>query len=389
MEKDRAAVHTESVRGWEADCERAKVERSTWQAAVKKASEEGLSTPPLPGDAVEPNMPQRRRLLVQDSTPEKLAEILSGNPEGTLHHRDELAGWLTSFDRYSPGGREFWLEAFGGRPFVIDRKSSPEPISVPFNGVSVVGGIQPEKLADALFGRGKPDDGLVARFLWAWPDRPAYCRPRRPADMTVLSTVYSRLDDIDWGTDLAGNKVAVTIPLDPAAADAFEGFERHNREAGDDAGGLFKSFCGKLPGVVLRLSIVAELARWAYQGGEQPKSISADTVEAVADWVEEYAKPMALRVFGDASLPLVERHAALIARYILKHKLRRINARHLYSKVKLPGLRDADPVNEALSYLVDADWLRPDPSRRGETKGRSRSDFIINPVLEASDGQVA
>jgi hypothetical protein len=47
---------------------------------VKEAAKEGLSTPPLPDDAVEPLQPQRRRLLVQDSTPEKLAEILSGNP---------------------------------------------------------------------------------------------------------------------------------------------------------------------------------------------------------------------------------------------------------------------------------------------------------------------
>jgi hypothetical protein len=389
MEKEGAEAHADALLGWQTDCERAKLEKAAWQAAVKKAQEEGLPSPRMTADAAEPPMPQRRRLMVQDSTPEKMAEILAGNPAGTLHLRDELAGWLTSFDRYSPGGREFWLEAFGGRPYVIDRKSNPEPVSVEFNGVSVVGGIQPEKLADALFGRGKPDDGLVARFLWTWPDRPPFRRPRTTIDRSILRDVYSRLDGLAWGVGEDGRNAPITLPLSDAAADAFEAFERHNADASDEAFGLFKSFCGKLPGIVLRLALVAELGRWAFEGGPEPQEVSLPTLETVADWAEEYAKPMALRVFGDAALPEVERNAARIAQHILKRRHRRINARDLYHKEKLPGLREAEPVNSALGFLVEAEWLRPDPSRQGDTKGRARADYIVNPaLLEASDGQV-
>jgi putative DNA primase/helicase len=338
----------------------------------------------LPDDAVEPAQPQRRRLLVQDSTPESLAVILSGNPTGTLHLRDELAGWLTSFDRYTPGGREFWLEAYGGRPFVIDRKGSPEPVTVPFNGVSVVGGIQPEKLADALFGKGKPDDGMVARFLWAWPDRVPYQRPRRTADHALLATLYSRFDGLAWGVGSEGQDVPVTLALDDAAADVFEAFERANRDAGDEAAGLYKSFLGKLNGMVLRLALVSEYTRWSFEGGPEPRSIRAKTVAAVAEFVDEYAKPTAMRVFGDAALPLVERNAATLARLILKHKLKRVNARELKRtpyKQLLPGMREAEPLNEALAYLVDADWLKPVGSRAGDMPGRQSSDFALNPGL--------
>jgi putative DNA primase/helicase len=387
MEKEHAEDHASLLKGWKGDCERAKVEWGTYQGHVKEAAKEGLSTPQLPDAAVEPLAPQRRRLLVQDSTPEKLAEILSGNPSGTLHLRDELAGWLTSFDRYTPGGREFWLEAYGGRPFVIDRKGSPEPTTVPFNGVSVVGGIQPEKLADALFGNGKPDDGLVARFLWAWPDRPAYARPRRCGDQAAMEAIYSRLDGLAWGTDAQGRDVARTLPLDDAAADVFEQFERANRNAGDDASGLFKSFCGKLGGMVLRLALVSELAKWAYEGGPEPKSISAKTVASVAEFVDEYAKPTALRVFGDAVLPVVERNAATLARLILRHGLKQINARELKRtpfKQHLPGMREAEPLNDALSFLVEADWLKRIGSRVGETPGRQSSDFAVNPAVHGA-----
>jgi hypothetical protein len=161
-----------------------------------------------------------------------------------------------------------------GRPFVADRKGSPEPVRISFNGVSVVGGIQPEKLADALFARGAADDGLVARFLWAWPERAEYVRPRRCADQDALKTLYERLDGLAWGTGHDFQQVPICLDLDDNAADLFEAFERANLDAGDDAGGLFKSFCGKLPGTVLRLALVSELARWAYSGGPEPQSIS-------------------------------------------------------------------------------------------------------------------
>ncbi len=169
--------------------------------------------------------------------------------------------------------------------------------------------------------------------------------------------------------------------LDDTAADLFEQFERANHQAGDDATGLFKSFCGKLPGTVLRLSLVSELARWAYSGGSEPRSISLATVAAVASFVDEYAKPAALRVFGDAALRPVERNAATLARYLVKHRPTSFNARKLRRTAGLPGLRDADPFNEAIALLADADWLRDAGQREGGTPGRRSSDFVVNPLV--------
>jgi putative DNA primase/helicase len=380
-EKDHAEAHQDRVNEWRGDCERAKAEFGAYQAQVKEAVKEKTPNPKLPDAAVEPKEPQRRRLLVQDSTPEMLAQILSGNPSGTRHLRDELSGWLTSFDRYTPGGRDFWIEAYGGRPFVIDRKGSPEPTFVPFNGVSVTGGIQPEKLADALLGRGKPDDGLVARFLWAWPDRRPYQRPTRCGDPAALSAVYGRLDALDWGVGPDCSQVPIVLPLDPDAEDLFSEFERENSEANEDSGGLFKSFCGKLPGTLARLALISELTRWAFEGGPEPRSISSRAIGAAADFIDGYAKPSALRVYGDAGLPPVERHAALLARYVRRHSLRRLNARDIYRNANIPGLRDAEPTNEALSFLVEADWLRPAGSRAGSSPGRQSADYIVNPLV--------
>lgn len=378
IECECAESHKDRLRGWEAECERARVEKSNWQSAVKEASKEGLSTPALPRDAVEPDQPRRRRLFVQDATPESMGEVLAGNPQGTLLQRDELDGWLSSFDRYNPGGKAYWIEAYGGRQYTIDRKGNPEPLTVPFNGVSIIGGIQPQKLAESLLG--KADDGLPARFLWCWPDRADFCRPRSTADLDGIDSALRRLEALSWAVDSDGREAAVTLSLDPEAADVFECLCRAHREAGDEANGLLKSFIGKLDGIALRLALVSEYACWAYAGGPEPRSVSRASVEAVADFLEAYAIPMAARVYGDAALPVADRNAATLARYIRAKKLKRINARDIRREARLPGLRDAEAVKEAIEALVDADWLSPDGSRKGDTPGRHSADYRVNPA---------
>ncbi|MEJ7926369.1 DUF3987 domain-containing protein [Sphingobium sp. AN641] len=383
IEADHAVNHQTRMLGHYADVERAKVEKQAWQKAVEGAHKEGLGTPSMPEAAEEPDEPQRRRTMIMDATPEAVGAILAANPVGTLHFRDELAGWLTSFDRYSPGGREFWLEAYGGRSFVIDRKGTKTALSIPFNGVSVLGGIQPEKMAAALLGT--VDDGLVARFLWAWPEPAPFRRPRQLADIGNLEAIYRRLDGLMWGNDMAGGNVAITIPLTPEASDIFEAWGRSNSRGVEDAGALYKSFCGKLEGAVLRLALTAELMGWAVSGqGDEPKAVTARTLAAAAEWVDDYAKPMAQRVYGDASLPVVERDASILARYILKNRFDRINKRDLKRsphKSHLPTMRAAGPMDEAILYLCDAGWLIDIGSRESGSGGRKSGDYLVNPAI--------
>jgi len=381
LEDEKTDEHEAALSTWRADCERAKVERTAWQEAVKAASKDGLATPPLPSDAEEPNEPKRRRYFVQDTTPESMAAILLGNPEGSLMIRDELAGWLTSFDRYNPGGRTYWLEAYGGRPYTIDRKGSPEPMRIPYNGVNVIGGIQPGKLADCLLQT--TDDGMAARLLFTWPARPAWVRPASSANLHGFEAAIRRLELLDW--DMAtGKREAVRIELTADAANVFDRCQQFYRDQEVDAGGLLKSFIGKLSGLTLRLALTSEFAAWAYRGGSEPRSITAETLEAVADFVAGYALPMAERVYGDAALPAVERNAATLARHIRKQQLTRINARDLRHTAKLPGLRDAEPIDAAIAALVEAHWLKPDPNREGGSVGRQRKDFIVNPAVQES-----
>jgi putative DNA primase/helicase len=247
----------------------------------------------------------------------------------------------------------------------------------------VVGGIQPDKLASALLA--SPDDGLVARFLWAWPDKlPFAGRPRSLADMGALSNVYRRLDGLSWAVDVDGRETALTVPLSDKAGDIFEAWAGENAAIDEHASSLFKSFVGKMEGAVLRLALVAEFMRWAWVGGAEPAEVSADALVAAAAFVDDYCKPMAERVYGDAALPVVERNASMLAKYVRKAKLRTVNKRELKRsphKSSLPALRDPQAMDAAVDLLVDAGWLLPNPSRDGSNPGRERQDYLVNPAV--------
>lgn len=379
MENELAERHKTRLVSWLTEVERAKAKKVEWQAQVKTTTKDGIATPVMPAMAQEPEEPQRPRLLVQDATPEAMGDILAGNANGALHLRDELAAWLLSFERYSPGGREFRLEAYGGRPHVIDRKSAKGPLSIPFNGVTVLGGIQPEKLRECLLKTA--DDGLVPRFLWVWPDPIKYQRPRHVADLSQLEVVYRRLLELTADHDETGKVEPRVLLLADDAADVFEAWTRDNDEAVREAHSLYKGFIGKLRGMVLRLALVVELLAWAAKGGREPDTISYQTLTAVLGFVDDYAKPSALRVFGDAALPEAERNAAALARYILKTNAQRINARDVQRCTSLPTLKVAADVDAATDALIEAGWLRSSPSRQGEGVGKQRKDYSVNPAV--------
>ena len=110
------------------------------------------------------------RCIINDATPEKVAEILSRDSSGSLMVHDELAGLLGSFERYNSGqsARAFYLTCWKGGLFLKDRvgkgKTDPDAeIRVNNLALGILGGIQPDRLAklgdltsDGLLQRGLP-----------------------------------------------------------------------------------------------------------------------------------------------------------------------------------------------------------------------------------------
>jgi len=113
------------------------------------------------------------RMVLSNATVEALLARLSRWPRGGLCHRDEMAGWIKSFDVYK-GGRgsdeQDWLQFWNGDRYILDRKTDNEEVIIPAASISFLGGIQPKLLPD-LFTPTRLASGLIPRILVAHPPK--------------------------------------------------------------------------------------------------------------------------------------------------------------------------------------------------------------------------
>ncbi len=130
-----------------------------------------------------PIEPHARRYKSNSATIEKLCDIETKNPQGIMVFRDELTGLLASWDSDGhDGDRAYYLEGWNGTgTFNNDRIGRGEQF-VKNHCISILGGIQPDKLESYLAGvtEDLDNDGRVQRFQvlvypdpvpWQWRDR--------------------------------------------------------------------------------------------------------------------------------------------------------------------------------------------------------------------------
>jgi hypothetical protein len=320
--------------------------------------------------------PKPPGLRQHDVTIEKTASLLAtAAPKGLLIVRDELAGWINGMASYNPAGRAFWIEAYGGRPYSVERQKHPEPIVIPRLAVAVCGGTQPDKLA--LLMR-EADDGLLARMLWVWPEPIPFRLGREPPRAQWAICALDRLRELDLQP---GDPPApMMIPLNAEACEMIETFGSEMQDRQSTAGGPLRSALGKARGQVLRLALVLELLWWCGEDGmaPPPADVGLRALAAAALLIGDYFMPMAERVYGDAAATERERGAATLARWITKTRLREVHVRHLQREVRLPGLRTAEQIRAAAEVLVEADWLCP-PAAGTEFGQRGRVAYPVNP----------
>jgi hypothetical protein len=378
MDEARPAVEQR-----EGEIQQAKAATEAWQAALRQAAKNGDEAPRRPVEAIEPEPLSLPRLVTGDCTVEKLASILRDRQKSPLSMRDELAGWIEGFGRYSGAGgadRSFWLEAFGGRAFRVDRQSRSEPLIIERLAISVLGGIQPDRLPVISSGA---DDGFAARFLYAWPDPPAdflIGREAVPGDRHRLA--LKRLADLTLVTGEDGRAAPAYLSLDARALAHLEQFGGEMRRASNDSIGPLAGCLGKAAAYAARLALVLEMLRWSATGGSEPGEISEASMLCGIGLIEAYFVEQARRVFHEASMPPDEQAARLVARWILSEGIVRFNARE--ARRKIGGIvREARTMAGACAALVDCGVIAPEPGR-GDTGGRPRLDFVVNPAIRGA-----
>jgi Protein of unknown function (DUF3987)/Primase C terminal 2 (PriCT-2)/Bifunctional DNA primase/polymerase, N-terminal len=387
LEARMAAGFAEKHAQWEADHARYETQKGQWRKDVEEADRQGLPPPLPPTDPG--SAPEQPRLTQSDVTVERLAVILANAaPKGILVVRDELAGWLLGMKRYNESDRAFWLEGYGGRSHRVERQKHPEPILIPRLAVSVFGTIQPDRLAE-LFK--DANDGLLARFLWAWPASVPFRISQVAPNIGWATAALDRLRQLEPELDFGGldeddgGAAPVLVPLTSDAVLVLEEFARYMQVQAETSGGLLSSAYGKARGLALRLSAILTFLIWCAEpeGTPEPTKIDAESVARACVLVGEYFMPMARRVYGDAAVGVTERAATTLARWIYKQRPTEVNVRHLLRTVRLEGLRGAKECHGALERLIELGWVTPPANFATETTrpGRRPETYRVNPAV--------
>jgi hypothetical protein len=282
--------------------------------------------------------------------------------------------------RYSNGSdREFWLEAWNGKFYVVERKGSP-PVTVDHLLIGVTGGFQPDKLARSFAG---DDDGMYARILFSWPAEPAF-QPLSD-DVTEVDpefqTALMRLIDLP---DSDGEIfVPRDVPLSGSARNIFEEFRQFLHTGKASLEGREREWWAKGATHVLRLAGTLCYLDWAMpaRNVEEPKEIGNEFVTAaIRLW--HYFWPHARAALRQVGIN--EQHAD--ARRVLKWAEANRKAELSVMDVRRDALKqqlDADKTEALLDRLVRVGWLKKITEK---TRGRARHRWVVNPQLLSSKG---
>jgi hypothetical protein len=383
-ERQRKALerHAEAVKQYEADLARWEREMAAW----KRDKTVGHDPPE------KPSPPQAERFIVSDTTVEALAPILLANRRGLLLARDELAGWIGSFDRYAGSGKAGadaanWLSMHNAEHIIVDRKTGfPRTIHVSDAAVSVVGGIQPGILCRSM----SPDlreSGLPARLLLAWPPR----KPKRwteadiePCAEVELAKLFDRLYELQPTVGQDGDLRPVPVSMAPDAKAAWTAYyNSHAIEQADLIGDLSAAW-SKLEEYAARLALVIHLIRRVANDGVDPLVLDVDSMLAGIRLVEWF-KHEARRVYAMLAESDTERDHRRLAEWI-DRKGGSVTSRDVQMGCR--WLRDPGAAESALNELARAgrgSWQDVPTTPKGGRPARVFTLFPASTSTEATD----
>jgi putative DNA primase/helicase len=390
LEAEAKLAHEQRLKTHEAEARLASLEKKIREKDVEARLKAGgkpdrdTLVADLMAAGEEQQPPGRQRFIINDSTVEKLGEILRDNPNGVLHFRDELTGWLRSLEREGrEGDRAFYLEAWNGSGrFTYDRIGRGT-VDIEAACVSLLGGIQPGPLATYLGGvktGGVADDGLLQRLqLLVWPDTPREWRlvDRRPDSEARerAFAVFKRLADIDpakIGAQTADERELPFLRFDADAQAEFDTW-RHGLEMRLRSGTVhpaFEAHLAKYRSLVPSIALICHLVN----GAVGP--VSLDACATAIAWAE-YLESHAARIYG-ALLRSGDAAAGELAKHILAGDLGQVFTSREVQRHGWTGLTEREGVAEAIEILVELDWITERTLRTG---GRPKTEYVVNPKV--------
>ena len=374
------------------------------ESRIKVAAKDAKKADNLDGLAKElqgyrqqaPDAPTLRRYKSNDTTIEKLGELLRENPAGLLVLRDELVGLIASWDREGrEAERAFYLEAWNGNASFDTDRIGRGSIFIPNLCVSIFGGIQPDKLTGYLeqAAHALANDGMLQRFqllvfpdpcAWEWRNRiPA--KEARDRAYAVFDTLAD-FDPVAWGASPADDFAKFPhFFFDEAAQQIFIEWsgELHGSKMPAEDHPIIQQHLAKFDKLFPALALILHLVDCAATGRRGP--VTAESALRAAAWCD-YLEAHARRCYGlltDDGL----RAAQALADKLRQGKLAGGFTARDVRRNQWRSLTTDEAVQAALDWLEDEHWLRAEEvGGTGPGTGRRTYRYFVNPRATRAGG---
>jgi hypothetical protein len=399
---DRAAreEYQQNAQLYEAEAEVLKARKDALKKrladAAKKGNEQVIQQIKESLTALEATPPPvLRRHLVNDSTVEKLVELLGENPRGLLVFRDELAGLLTSWEKQGrETDRQFYLEAWNGTGDYKSDRIGRGSHHVSNCCISLLGGIQPDKLArylrQTLHGE---NDGMTQRFsLLTWPDTLPFKYVDRAPDQLAqhqAAELLSRLaewDPVKAGATVRPGDQIPTFQFDPSAQELFIKWliDWQRKLEDSDENPALTQHLAKYRKLYPALALLFHLLD-VVSGTTAPGPVGAPAAELAGQWCAYFAAH-ARRLYGygangggTATLA-----AHLRAGHLWKEGMPTPFSLRDVQRKGWQDLSDKPGIQNALDELAEVGWVRELPALPATTGRPPSPMYEVNPAIASS-----
>lgn len=345
-------------------------------------------------------LPPFPRLITTDSSPERLVSLMAEQGGRIAQIDDEAGPFGMMAGRYSESALttnlDPWTKGYPGTTPLTNDRQGRAAVIVPRPTLTVGLSVQPGALRDAGRNAHAVARGIMARFLYAWPNLSTWIR--RPDAPEVPELVAAR-----WGSRLR-ELHAVSEEIDPADPRVLEftpeavdvlsawcaecGRMRSTLELERGNADPFAQWLGKLEGNTVRIA-----GNLALLADPHARVVDAQVVERAVELARGYFLPHARRVFGEFVQDDDTRRAARILDAIRKGDPSRfegwphlVTMRELHRAVRGTTsleLDKAENVRQGVSVLTERGYLRPAPVVAGEPRGSGRpaERYELSPYL--------
>ena len=326
-----------------------------------------------------PEVPALPRLLVDDCTPEALAEVMAGNGESIGMLEAEGGALDTLGGRYSSGvpNLDLVLKGYSAEPVTVDRKGK-QPIRLRHPRITMILTPQPSVLRAAGSNQAFMGRGLIGRCLLILP------RPLvgfRDNDKTMPETLTREWHDyINSLLAIPAQTPPCEITLSKDAYDLWIRFSQdveHAQRPGEDFE-FIRAWASKATGLVIRIAGLFHLAEGPGAVGRPIPATTMLRAISFTTWASIHAK----YAFSSFGMDEGQEAGKRALEWLRRERKDVVTANELYQAIR-GRFQKMEQVRPGIKVLVDRGALVP----RGKEQrvGRPSDTYEVNPAIFGGD----